>query len=217
MRTAKQAAAAVTAVTAAAAIPAALAATPASASEAPALLDVHAVRLMPPARHLVTKIISESAARTYTIASGDTLSGIAQRVCGDEAAWPSIWHQNQAEIPDPDMVYPGQVLRFTCGELTQLAADSTPASPGPGYTEASGPWPGGAFGNCVVQRESGGNAQVMNASGHYGLYQFSASTWAEYGGNPADFGHASVAEQERVFMNALAAGGQSNWAPYDGC
>ncbi len=81
----------------------------------------------------------------------------------------------------------------------------------------SGSYPGGSFGECVVQAESGGNAQAMNSSGHYGLYQFSASTWAEYGGNPADFGNASVAEQNQVFANALAAGGESNWAPYDGC
>lgn len=81
----------------------------------------------------------------------------------------------------------------------------------------SGGTPGGSFGQCVVQAESGGNAQAMNSSGHYGLYQFSASTWAEYGGNPADFGNASVAEQNQVFSNALAAGGQSNWSAYDGC
>jgi LysM repeat protein len=74
-----------------------------------------------------------------------------------------------------------------------------------------------AFQACVIARESGGNSQVMNASGHYGLYQFSASTWAEYGGNPADFGNASVAEQNQVFDNAIAAGGQSNWSAYDGC
>jgi LysM repeat protein len=74
-----------------------------------------------------------------------------------------------------------------------------------------------SFQACVIQAESGGNPQVMNSSGHYGLYQFSASTWAEYGGNPADFGNASVAEQNQVFDNAMAAGGESNWAPYDGC
>jgi LysM repeat protein len=81
----------------------------------------------------------------------------------------------------------------------------------------SGGTPGGSFGQCVVARESGGNAQVMNSTGHYGLYQFSASTWAAYGGNPADFGNASAAEQNQVFANALAAGGQSNWSAYDGC
>jgi LysM repeat protein len=94
------------------------------------------------------------------------------------------------------------------------AAEQTPA---PSSSTVSGGIPGGAFGQCVVARESGGNPQVMNASGHYGLYQFSASTWAEYGGNPADFGHASVAEQNQVFANALARGGEFNWSPYDGC
>jgi hypothetical protein len=69
----------------------------------------------------------------------------------------------------------------------------------------------------VIARESGGNSQVMNSSGHYGLYQFSASTWSAYGGSSADFGHASVSEQNRVFNNAMAQGGQSNWSPYDGC
>ena len=48
----------------------------------------------------------------------------------------------------------------------------------------TGGTPGGSFGQCVVARESGGQSQVMNATGHYGLYQFSASTWAAYGGNP---------------------------------
>lgn len=81
----------------------------------------------------------------------------------------------------------------------------------------SGGTPGGSFGQCVVARESGGNSQVMNSTGHYGLYQFSSSTWAAYGGNPADFGHASVGEQNQVFANAIAQGGQSNWSAYDGC
>ena len=87
------------------------------------------------------------------------------------------------------------------------------------YSNASysGGTPGGSFGSCVVARESGGNSQVMNASGHYGLYQFSASTWAAYGGNPGSFGNASVGQQNQVFANALAAGGQSNWSAYDGC
>ncbi len=96
------------------------------------------------------------------------------------------------------------------------AQASVPASTAP-TSAFSGGWPGGAFGACVVERESGGNPDVWNASGHWGLYQFSASTWAAYGGNPADFGRAGVAEQEQVFMNALAQNGESNWAPYDGC
>jgi LysM repeat protein len=73
------------------------------------------------------------------------------------------------------------------------------------------------FQACVISRESGGNSQVMNSSGHYGLYQFSESTWEAYGGSASDFGDASVAEQNQVFDNAMAAGGESNWSPYDGC
>ena len=96
-------------------------------------------------------------------------------------------------------------------------ADPAQAAPVAAASAYSGGTPGGAFGQCVVARESGGDAQVMNSTGHYGLYQFSASTWAAYGGDPADFGNASVAEQNQVFATALARGGQDNWAPYDGC
>jgi len=141
---------------------------------------------------------------TYKVRPGDSLSSIAARLYHDRAAWPVLYWSApaasslpSAEVPPADV--PGQG-----------AAPVTDAS----YT---GGTPGGAFGACVVARESGGNAQIMNASGHYGLYQFSESTWVAYGGNPADFGHASVAEQNQVFANALAEGGESNWAPYDGC
>lgn len=75
----------------------------------------------------------------------------------------------------------------------------------------------GSMQACIISRESGGNSQVMNASGHYGLYQFSYSTWVGSGGNAADFGHASAAEQTQVFDNAVAARGYSDWTPYDGC
>lgn len=103
----------------------------------------------------------------------------------------------------------------------QASAQPAPAQQASTQTSSAASWsgtyPGGAFGACVVSRESGGNPNIWNASGHWGLYQFSASTWAAYGGNPAAFGNASVAEQNQVFANALAQGGQNNWAPYDGC
>jgi hypothetical protein len=74
-----------------------------------------------------------------------------------------------------------------------------------------------SFQACVISRESGGNSQVMNASGHYGLYQFDYGTWVSGGGNGADFGHASVAEQNRVFASVYAARGTQPWSPSDGC
>ncbi len=172
----------------------------------------------------------------YIVKSGDTLASIAQRLYASADYWPVLYWANRAKIPYPSQITVGQVLTVpnkpakipsVPQELAPAAPAATTASSGTGYSSAAPAAPtrtastysgsGGSFQACVIARESGGNPQVMNGSGHYGLYQFSASTWAAYGGNPADFGHASVAEQNQVFANAIAAGGQSNWAPYDGC
>jgi LysM repeat protein len=119
--------------------------------------------------------------------------------------------QPQHAAPAPAAAPDEQKPAWTPKHAAPISTASTGTWTGSG-------WPGGAFGECVVNRESGGNPDVWNASGHWGLYQFSASTWVAYGGNPADFGSASVAEQERVFLTALASpGGEDNWAPYDGC
>lgn len=87
------------------------------------------------------------------------------------------------------------------------------------YTAASSTYhaASGSMEACIIARESGGNSQVVNGSGHWGLFQFSESTWIGSGGSASSFGNASAAEQERVFNNAVAARGYSDWAPYDGC
>jgi LysM repeat protein len=175
----------------------------------------------------------------YIVKSGDTLASIAKQLYASADYWPVLYWANHATIPYASQITAGQVLTVpdkpakipgAPQELASAAPAATTASSGQGYSPAgsatattatttASTYSGsaGSFQACVIARESGGNPQVMNASGHYGLYQFSASTWAAYGGNPADFGHASVAEQNQVFANAIAAGGQSNWAPYDGC
>ncbi|MDQ2815054.1 MAG: transglycosylase family protein [Actinomycetota bacterium] len=179
-----------------------------------------------------------TTARTvkYTVRPGDTLSAIAGRVYHDERAWPVIYWANHSKIQFANDIAVGQVLEIPAkparipnapGELGITASPavvSAPEAASPVYqaapataTSTSTYSGGGGFTSCVIARESGGNSQVMNSSGHYGLYQFSASTWSAYGGSSSDFGNASVAEQNKVFNNALAAGGQSNWSAYDGC
>ena len=174
----------------------------------------------------------------YTVKSGDSLSAIAKRVYHNPAYWPVLYWANHSQIKYANVIEVGQKLTVPAKPAKIPAAPSVlgPAAPAPVQTTsapvtygASAPvysapsqaattyTGGGSFQSCVIARESGGNSQVMNSSGHYGLYQFSSGTWASYGGNPADFGNASVAEQNQVFNNAIAAGGQSNWAPYDGC
>jgi LysM repeat protein len=183
---------------------------------------------------------AEASSTKYTVRPGDTLSSIAEHFYHNSSAWPVLYWNNHGELRWADVIDPGQVLNIPPDPTHiprppgQLGPQYTPrhatatSAPAPVQrqtaptttvttTYTGGGWPGGAFGACVVERESGGNPDIWNASGHWGLYQFSASTWAAYGGNPAQFGSASVAEQEAVFMTALSEGGESNWAPYDGC
>ncbi len=169
----------------------------------------------------------------YTVRADDSLSTIAKRFYHNPSAWPVLYWANRSHIHWANVIEAGQKLRIPVEPSRIPAAPSllgptapaapsaagTPAGAAPAMADStySGSAPGGSFAACVIARESGGQTQVMNSSGHYGLYQFSASTWAEYGGSPADFGHASAAEQNQVFGTALASGGQSNWSAYDGC
>ncbi|BBH70512.1 hypothetical protein ACTI_71970 [Actinoplanes sp. OR16] len=48
--------------------------------------------------------------RTYTVKSGDTLTGIARGQLGDERRWTQIYVLNRKEIRDPNRIFPGQVF-----------------------------------------------------------------------------------------------------------
>jgi nucleoid-associated protein YgaU len=50
----------------------------------------------------------EPAARTYTVVSGDTLWAIAERFYGDGNKYQAI--ADASGVPNPDLIYPGQVL-----------------------------------------------------------------------------------------------------------
>ena len=180
----------------------------------------------------------------YVVQSGDTLASIAKHLYSSPDYWTVLYWANHAQVKYANEIHVGQTLTVPAKPAKIPSAPKTvaPAPPpttttvstggsssgtsrssastaaaAPAQTQSTSTGATSSFQACVIARESGGNSQVMNASGHYGLYQFSAATWAAYGGNPADFGNASVAEQNRVFNNAIAAGGESNWAPYDGC
>ena len=184
-----------------------------------------------------------AASAKYVVKSGDTLASIAQRFYRSSDYWPVLYWANHSKITYANEIEAGQVLTVpakpakipgapsalapapapttstagTAGTDSSAQSDSSASTPTTAPAQSASTGSTSSFQACVIAAESGGNPQVMNSSGHYGLYQFSASTWAEYGGNPADFGDASVAEQNQVFDNAIAAGGESNWSLYDGC
>ena len=217
--------------------PAHAAAQPAAATRTATIADALSYGGMSPAELFSAVHASAQPAKpaSYTVRSGDSLSKIAGKVYHKQNAWPVLYWANRDKVHWANMVGEGQVLKVPALPAKIPAAPSrlgpapAPAA-APAATSGSAPAQatasasasgtysgGGGFASCVIARESGGNSQVMNSSGHYGLYQFSSSTWQAYGGSAGDFGHASVSEQNRVFNNAMAQGGQSNWSPYDGC
>jgi nucleoid-associated protein YgaU len=51
----------------------------------------------------------------YTVESGDTLGAIAKRHYGDASRYPEIFEANKPMLKDPNLIYPGQVLRIPQG------------------------------------------------------------------------------------------------------
>jgi nucleoid-associated protein YgaU len=48
----------------------------------------------------------------YIVQSGDTLSAIAESWYGDGDLWPRVFEANRDRIANPDVIFPGQVLRI---------------------------------------------------------------------------------------------------------
>ena len=57
-------------------------------------------------------IVEPTEAKTYTVASGDSLSKIAKHVYGDASQWRRIFEANRDVRKDPDLIYPGQTLKI---------------------------------------------------------------------------------------------------------
>ncbi|MFD7320839.1 transglycosylase family protein [Streptomyces sp. NPDC059875] len=67
--------------------------------------------------------------------------------------------------------------------------------------------------DAVAQCESGGNWSINTGNGYYGGLQFSASTWAAYGGTAyaATADQASKSQQIAVAEKVLAGQGKGAW------
>ncbi|MET9505971.1 transglycosylase family protein [Streptomyces sp. NPDC006622] len=67
--------------------------------------------------------------------------------------------------------------------------------------------------DAVAQCESGGNWSINTGNGYYGGLQFSASTWAAYGGTQyaAQANQASKSQQIQIAEKVLAGQGKGAW------
>ena len=50
--------------------------------------------------------------RTYTVVAGDSLSKISKKIYGNANRWKEIFEANKDKIKNPDLIYPGQILKI---------------------------------------------------------------------------------------------------------
>ena len=184
-------------------------------------------------------------ASTYTVQSGDTLSGIAVRsgvsLSAIEAANPQIHNPNliyvnqQVNVPDgrsgaspiSGPAAPAPTPAPATSDEESPATSQPAASEGSAASSSSSTSSGTASSSTVTS--SGGGAPssfqqcvAWRESGNNptassaGLYGILPSTWASLGYS-GTAGSASVAQQNQAFQQLYSQYGTSPWAPYDGC
>ena len=60
----------------------------------------------------MTVVNTKPETKFYTVVSGDTLGKIAKEYYGNAMKYPEIFEANKPMLKDPDLIYPGQVLRI---------------------------------------------------------------------------------------------------------
>ncbi|AYN40939.1 LysM peptidoglycan-binding domain-containing protein [Streptomyces dangxiongensis] len=103
---------------------------------------------------------------------------------------------------------PSKAVRaITLAGVTGAAVAAPLMATGTASAATSSEW------DAVAQCESGGNWSINTGNGYYGGLQFSASTWAAYGGTQyaATADKAGKAQQIAVAEKVLAAQGKGAW------
>lgn len=153
-----------------------------------------------------------SAATTYTVVSGDTLSAISTHFFGNNSGVNSIAEANQ--IADVNLINVGQQLTIptdgevATGTVVQEAAPAQTYSEAPAqtYTETQAPAYSASGSDAeakewIAQRESGGSYSATNGQ-YIGRYQLSSSYLN---------GDYSAANQEAV-ADAYVAERYGSWS-----
>jgi LysM repeat protein len=136
--------------------------------------------------HTDALVVHHEQARHYTVRPGDTLSSIAQRFYGNPADWRLLYQANRSEIPNPNVIYPGQVLNvpygpaassMTTSRSTAMTMSATPSGTlsCPGLEElwedAGGSHTEAVMAASIAMAESGGQQFATGAAGERGYWQ----------------------------------------------
>ena len=78
-----------------------------------------------------------SSAKVYVVQAGDSLWSIAQRFYGNPLMWSHIYHANQSQIHDPNLIYQGQKLTIPPAGTTTARTSNSAARTSSSASSAS--------------------------------------------------------------------------------
>jgi LysM repeat protein len=133
--------------------------------------------------------------RTYTVRSGDTLSGISRRFYGTTADWPWLARVNSSVVHNPNVLYVGEKLKLPSdppanaasyapkhAKATVLTSSATKLSGTLSCTGLEALWEsaGGAKSEAfmaaeIAMAESGGRQYALSPTNDYGYWQINGS------------------------------------------
>ncbi|HEX7633183.1 MAG TPA: transglycosylase family protein [Candidatus Saccharimonadales bacterium] len=161
-----------------------------------------------------------------TVQSGDTLESLAE---ANGTTYVRLFSVN-ADITNPDLIYPGQVLRVPTAD-EQVTPRALPASPVPASAPAPVAAPaapttkavpavapavssaGDGVWDRIAACESGGNWGIDTGNGFYGGLQFTLSSWQAVGGS----GSPNEASREEQISRAQMLQGRQGWGAWPAC
>jgi LysM repeat protein len=164
------------------------------------------------------------AHETYEVQPGDTLSAIAHELDGVDT-WHQLAEANASKLPDPNLIFPGQVLQLTAAEGVQPASapagSSAPAETASETTTTTtsetstttttssdaGVW------DRLAQCESGGDWAINTGNGYYGGLQFALSSWEWVGGE----GYPHEASKQEQIARAEILLERQGWDAWPAC
>jgi LysM repeat protein len=155
----------------------------------------------------------QPASRSYTVRPGDTLSSIAQRFYGNPADWPFLYHVNESEIANPNVIYVGEKLKVPYGPpanaashapkhakaAATLSSSDTRLSGTLGCSGLEALWEaaGGSHAEAfmaaeIAMAESGGLQYALSPTNDYGYWQINGSHGALATFNPIGNAKAAI-------------------------
>ena len=167
----------------------------------------------------VTSLFLQGGSPAPSLARDDALQSPVRTAPAGISAMSAAMHRDVAVLE-----YRTALKASRAARRRHLAALAARQSESPSGSSSAPPPPSTGGGNaadsplgvCIRDAEEGGSYAWGPGNGG-GAYQFELGTWERYGGAASEFGVAGPAYQDRVFDNAIAAGGASNWTDYDGC